>query len=247
MVRTRSHFSDYFPIDRRHRHYFLDVPHDLEGLISLFPSVQSFVDKLEYDLQASTEVPNTSHSLVLLPFVCARQQTIPAFNLNYFPNPYYWQGNEHNLLFPWLFNAAGRADRTQYWTRWILANRYTAGPEGLPGNDDYGTMSAWYTFGAIGLYPLTGADYYFVGSPNVDRVRPMLEYSLCSMVLDQAVLNLCGRTITFLAIDNSAENVYVSSVTLNGAAIDTPFVTHEQLCGSALPLTIVFAMSATPV
>ena len=39
-----------------------------------------------------------------------------------------------------------------------------------PGNDDYGTMSAWYTFAAMGLYPVTGMSWYYLGSPVHDRV-----------------------------------------------------------------------------
>jgi len=38
------------------------------------------------------------------------------------------------------------------------------------GNDDYGTMSAWYCFGSLGFYPVTGEDWYFVGSPVFDDV-----------------------------------------------------------------------------
>ena len=78
--------------------------------------------------------------------------------------------------------------------RWLLDDKYTTGPEGIPGNDDYGlyglhvillsmvwlqcgvgddlsvgTMSAWYVWGALGLYPLTGTDKYFIGSPAVER------------------------------------------------------------------------------
>ena len=97
---------------------------------------------------------------------------------------------------------AGRADLTQYWTRWLLEVRFTDQPDGLPGtdrvfppptpfsaneafgtnhreratcavvgNDDYGTMSAWYTFGALGFYPVTGEDWYYIGSPVNDNVR----------------------------------------------------------------------------
>jgi putative alpha-1,2-mannosidase len=39
------------------------------------------------------------------------------------------------------------------------------------GNDDYGTMSAWYTFAALGLYPVTGKEWYYLGSPVHDYVR----------------------------------------------------------------------------
>lgn len=36
------------------------------------------------------------------------------------PNPYYWAGNEPDILAPWLFSLAGRPDLTAKWTRWVL-------------------------------------------------------------------------------------------------------------------------------
>lgn len=78
------------------------------------------------------------------------------------------------------------------YVRWLLDNKYTTGADGLPGNDDYGdycrpyynsiillfnmqccdfigTMSAWFVWGTLGLYPLTGTDKYFLGSPAIDN------------------------------------------------------------------------------
>jgi len=157
-------------------------------------------------------------------------QTNFLYNNNMLPNPYYWAGNEHNLLFPFLFNDANRADRTQFWTRWLLENRYSTGPGGIPGNDDYGTLSAWYTFAAIGFYPVTGDDYYYVSSPAVDEISIMF----------------CGRQLNIKAENNSEENVYVASVTVGGEQLATPFVKHEQLCSGTEPISVVFQMSSTP-
>lgn len=46
-----------------------------------------------------------------------------------------------------------------------MDNRYSDQPDGLPGNDDFGTLSAWFTFSALGIYPVTGESYYYLGSP----------------------------------------------------------------------------------
>ena len=32
---------------------------------------------------------------------------------------------------------------------------FGTGPDGLPGNDDAGTLSAWFVFSAMGFYPVT--------------------------------------------------------------------------------------------
>ncbi|MES1159636.1 MAG: GH92 family glycosyl hydrolase, partial [Bacteroidota bacterium] len=52
--------------------------------------------------------------------------------------------NETVFHIPYLFNYAGRPDRTQFWVRAIMANRFAATPGGLPGNDDLGSLSSWF-------------------------------------------------------------------------------------------------------
>ena len=46
----------------------------------------------------------------------------------------------------WIFSALDRPDGTERWTRWIVRNLYNDMPDGLPGNDDSGTLSAWLAF-----------------------------------------------------------------------------------------------------
>lgn len=202
-------YNQYF-VEGNTWHYTWDVSHDLDNFIAAWPSPAAFINKLEYALNRSTE-------------------TLRIFEENKLPNPYYWQGNEHNLLYPWEFNKAGRADLTQYWVRWLLEHRYTENLDGLPGQDDYGTLSAWYVWGSLGLYPLAGADWYFIGSP----------------VMDKATLSIGGgKTITITANNNSPTNVYIESVKVNGVELMEPIVTHAQLTvGSA---TIEFVMSSSP-
>jgi predicted alpha-1,2-mannosidase len=90
------------------------VPHDLPGIISLLGGNESFSQGLQYFMNESL-----------------------AFPSNVLPNPYYWAGNEPDILAPWLFGPAGRLDLTQYWTRSVLSSKYTSHPSGIPGNDEY--------------------------------------------------------------------------------------------------------------
>ena len=130
------------------------------------------------------------------------------------PGHGFWIGNQHDIHTPYLFSNAGRPDLTQKWVRWTLENRFSTDVNGLDGNDDGGTLSSWYIFSSMGFYPLAGTDKYWVGSPNVDSAEIQLGN---------------GKTLSIKAINQSAENVYVSSVTLNGVALEGPYVTHEQL------------------
>ena len=144
------------------------VPGDIPGLVQLF---------------ADSATPGHAGAAAALAAVFA--STPNWVGGTTLPNPYYWGGNEPDLLEPWLFNwmsapgkAAEFAPLTQFWTRWILSSGqvYSAGPGGIPGNDDYGTMSAWAVWGIAGLYPLTGTSTFTLSTPAL----PALNFTLPS-------------------------------------------------------------------
>lgn len=83
----------------------------------------------------------------------------------------YWHGNEPCHQVVYLFNDAGRHDKTQKWVRHIMETEYLDTPGGLSGNDDAGQMSAWYVFSSMGFYPVCPStpDYY-LGAPVFDKV-----------------------------------------------------------------------------
>ena len=143
------------------------------------------------------------------------------------PGHGFWVGNQHDIHTPYLFSNAGRADLTQKWVRWTLSERFSSDIDGLDGNDDGGTLSAWYVFSAMGFYPLAGTDKYWIGSPNIDS----------------AVVTLAnGKTLEIEAVNQSADNVYVESVTLNGVELEGTYVTHAQLMEGG---RLTFVMSNT--
>ena len=87
-------------------------------------------------------------------------------------------------------------------------------------------MSAWFAFTALGFYPVTGEDYYFVGSPLVT----------------QANLTVAGgNTVVINVVNQSPENVFVERVERNGAPFESAFVYHDELVGA----TFTFYMSST--
>ena len=187
------------------RHWRWTAPHDTAGLIELFGSPDYFVDELDE-------------------FMADASKNRAAVD----PGPGYWQGNQHDIHAPYLFDDAGRPDLTQKWVRWALAERHSTDVNGLDGNDDGGTLSAWYIFSAMGLYPVAGTDRYWLGSPN----------------LDKAVVDLGGgKTLTVIANNQSPANIYVQSVTLNGVRLTKPSITHAEIAGGG---TRVFTMGDTP-
>jgi predicted alpha-1,2-mannosidase len=165
---------------------------------------------------------NEKFSLELNKFMQGASKRVAAIN----PTGRYWHGNQHDLHAIYLFNEAGRADLTQKWARWAERTRYQLKTNGIDGNDDGGTLSAWYVLNALGLYPQIGTNRYWLGSPVINR----------------AVLKNPKGDITISTLNQGPKNVYVKRVYLNGELFEGTSITHQQLLGSHLE----FYMSDKP-
>jgi predicted alpha-1,2-mannosidase len=133
---------------------------------------------------------------------------------SFFNEGAYNHGNEPDILAPWLYIHAGRPDRTAERVRAIMATQYRDGRGGLPGNDDAGTLSSWYVWAAMGLFPNAGQPFYYIGSPVFARTVIHLEH---------------GRSFVVEAPNTSAANLYVQGAELNGRKIDRAWLTHEEV------------------
>ena len=89
----------------------------------------------------------------------------------------YDPANEPDIAYPYLFSYfRGEEWRTQREVNRLLAKYFTTAPDGIPGNDDTGTMSAWAVFSMMGFYPdCPGEPYYTLTSPVFDRVTVTLD------------------------------------------------------------------------
>ncbi|HEX4005733.1 MAG TPA: GH92 family glycosyl hydrolase [Acidobacteriaceae bacterium] len=125
------------------------------------------------------------------------------------------QGNEPSNHIPYLYSFAGAPWKTQARVRQVAAI-YNNTPAGVPGNDDCGQISTWYNFAALGFYPVNEATgVYVLGSPLVQRATLRNPGS--------------GTTFTVIAENNTAANVYVQSVELNGKALPRSWFTHADI------------------
>ena len=90
-----------------------------------------------------------------------------------FEEGHYDPTNEPDIAYPYLFSRIkGEEWRTQQLVKMLLDENYTTSPDGLPGNDDTGTMSTWAVFSMMGLYPdCPGQPYYTLTTPRFDRVE----------------------------------------------------------------------------
>jgi len=176
-------------------HWTWHVMHDPQGLIQLLGGKEKFSEKLEYALTNGE-----------------------PYNFGDW-NPWYNQSNQPIMHAVYLFNNAGAPWKTQKWVRSIMEKSYGTGPDGMIGNDDVGTMSAWYVFGAMGFYPVAPGELkYSIGSPLFDKVTIHLPEHLYG-----------GKDFTIIAENNSAENKYIQSATLDGKPLEKPFLGHTAI------------------
>lgn len=199
-------------------HWLYFVPHDMNGLIDLYRSKKDFLKSLESFFENHVVSHERVGSLL--------------------PNPYFWAGNEvcHHTV--WFFNSLD-CTRSQYWTRKIIPMHFYATPYGLPGNDDYGAMSAYLLFSSLGFFPLAGTTKYFIGSPSVTSARISLK-------------DVSGNEKGFISVvahDNLDSNVFVQKLLINGVEYSQAEIDHEFLVSRAYTkegVTLEFFMGDTP-
>jgi predicted alpha-1,2-mannosidase len=130
------------------------------------------------------------------------------------PEIYYWHGNEPDIHAPYLYALLGEPARGAPWVQWVRETRYGTGPDGVDGNDDGGTLSAWYVLSALGVYPIAGTTTYALGPP----------------VFRHAEVDTMGGTLSIEA--SGAEWVARGTwlgASLDGVAIDGGTVDHAQI------------------
>ena len=187
------------------------VPQDVQGLIKLMGGDKPFVKKL--DALFNAKIKNKS--------------ALPSDVTGLIGQ--YAHGNEPSHHIAYLYDYAGAAWKTQEKVRQILNELYSDKPDGLPGNEDCGQMSAWYVFSALGFYPVTpGSDYYAIGSP----------------VFKKAVIKLeNGKEITIKSNNYSPNNIFVKELKINGEQVKNSFLKYGELKNGA---DIVFEMAKNP-
>ncbi len=143
-------------------------------------------------------------------------------------NPYNNPVNEPTELIPFLFNWSGAPWLTQKWLRQSMAVYYT-GPEGLPGDDDVGQMSAWYVLAASGITQSCP------GNPRFEIVNPL--FDKVTLKLDPKYTK--GGSFVITAKNNAPENIYIQSATLNGKPFNRCWLNYSEIsAGGTLNLVL---------
>ena len=137
-----------------------------------------------------------------------------------FTDSLYDPANEPDIAYPHLFSRfKGEEWRTQREIRRLLDSYFKNSPNGIPGNEDTGTMSAWAVFNMLGLYPDCPGD------PSFTLTSPT--FSRAVITLDPKVWGISELEITAPGADS--HNIYIRDMKLGGKDLKSYRVSHSDL------------------
>lgn len=129
------------------------VPHDVDGLASLFGGREILLLRLDSLFTMKSEIEGEYVSGDITGLIGQ-----------------YAHGNEPSHHIAYMFNFLGEPKKTQKYINEILTTLYDTTPEGICGNEDTGQMSAWYVFSSLGFYPMDPVSgKYVLGTPSFDK------------------------------------------------------------------------------
>lgn len=142
----------------------------------------------------------------------------------------YVHGNEPSHHVAYLYNWTNEPWKAQKYAREIMTTQYSNTPNGHCGNEDCGQMSSWFVFSSMGFYPVDPVSgVYVIGSPLFDNVIIELPNN---------------KKFVIESVNNSAENVYIESITLNGKPYTSSFISHSDIMAGG---KLTFLMTSQPV
>jgi len=181
--------------------YRWDVQHNVADLISLMGGREKFTA----DLDAMFSQPLGKGKYAFYAQLPDHTGNVGQYSM----------ANEPSLHIPYLYNYAGQPWKTQKRIRGLLNEWFRNDLMGVPGDEDGGGMTSFVVFSYMGFYPVTpGMPAYNIGSPQFDKVQVDLGN---------------GNYFEIEAINNSAENKYIQSATLNGKIWNKPWFSHDDL------------------
>ena len=172
-----------------YKNYFWMVPYDIAGLIEIIGGKAAAEKRLD--------------------------EFFTRLDAGY-NDAWFASGNEPSFHIPWIYNWVGTPYKAQEIINRVLNEQYSSKIDGLPGNDDLGTMGAWYVFACIGLYPeIPGVGGFTVNTPIFSSVKVHLKKG--DMVIK----------------GGSEKNIYIKSMKLNGKPYDSTWIDWDQLNNGA--------------
>ena len=172
-----------------YKNYFWMVPYDIAGLVEMIGGKKNAEQRLDEFFQ--------------------------RLDANY-NDAWFASGNEPSFHIPWIYNWVGCPYKTQAVVNRILNEQYSGKIDGLPGNDDLGTMGAWYIFACIGLYPeIPGIGGFTINTPIFSSVK----------------IHLKNGSIFIKG--GSEKNIYIKPLKVNGVLYNSTWINWDELSNGA--------------
>jgi predicted alpha-1,2-mannosidase len=174
-----------------------DVPHDIHALIEAMGGKDKAVAALDQMLSMQPNFNTGSYATEI-----HEMSEMAAVNFGQ-----YAHSNQpvHHILY--VYTAAGRPDKAAFWAHKVMADLYT--PDTYPGDEDTGSMAAWYILSSLGFFPLCPArPEYLLGAPLFPRATVKLAAGKTLVVeaaggLTQSA-SLDGRRLHSFTIDHAS-------------------------------------------
>ena len=199
--------------------YLWAVPHDVSGLVAAMGGPAVAINRLDQFFSAPLNQPTVTA-------VPTAQQYGSFFGI-YYIGDQYTPANEPDLWSPWYYDWLGQPWKTEQVVRAEMGT-YNPRPDGMPGNDDTGEMSAWYVLAALGLY------HAVPGTPAWELSGPA--FPTASVVVgprssDRLLVRAPGASPTA---------PYIAGATLGGHPLKRTYVTTCELTAQR---TLAFSVS----
>ena len=183
--------------------YFWSVPHDIDNLIEMAGGKTFVEDRLDLFMS--------------------------EISTGWAPEkPFYWIGNEPCFGVVYVYNFLNKPWKSQYHVRQLMSY-FDNTPDGIPGDDDAGAMSALYVFKALGLYP------YMPGEGGFLMTGPLFEKTTIHLT--------SGQSIVMKGQGAGENNCYVKSLTKDGQEWSSAWIDWDELSRGAV---LEFEMSDQP-
>ena len=191
--------------------YSFSVQHDIHGLIDHLTTF----DKTQHPNAKRGELftKRLDEYWSTYPDRNAGDNQFPVFNTGNVGQ--HVQGNEPDHHVPYLYNYVAQPWKTQAVIAAATKVCYNNTPNGICGNDDFGTMSSWFVFRALGFYPVNAASgVYEIGTPMFNNAK--------IDVGEDEIFEVIAQNV-------SRENIYIQSARLNGKELDRSYLTHQEI------------------
>ncbi|KAJ7218257.1 glycosyl hydrolase family 92-domain-containing protein [Mycena haematopus] len=153
------------------------------------------------------------HDMARLVQLMGGKETFSKRLDHFFEAGFHDMGDEPGFLPTYLYNYVGQPTKTVDRVDAMVAMYYNTSANGLPGNDDSGSMGAYAVWSHLGFFPVAGQATYLLNRPYFPKTTIHNPFT--------------GATAVILATNLSSQNKYIQSAFLDGEVYTKNWISHD--------------------